>query len=527
MAQPAAMDRLPSELLLHITKYLRASDITHIRNLCLVSKKLLPLAQEVLYANATLPLACSCHPTVNSALQLLRTLLENPSLAKHVKTLRFSVVRRNVGQLYEAEFPKKNFDLVGLQELCSRKLTALGFIEGHPWWASLKNNVESAYAGLLLCVLPNLTNLQYTLKELHRGYGVMDPIPAFFGTTAPPAALGTTLAKTLQELCMTDLSFLRSMTFENLKVLNITSVTVPVLLQLNGPNTFRGTKNLSELTVGMSVFLMDKACISDMTVSFRDLLDALGCHALSKLKIKLEHETYCALHIPPAFDIQVLMDQLSCLKLTLRDLEIDLNPSDEPDEWAFILGHCENPVSSLTHFANMESLRIPQDFLFTTLGDDPQALPHDLPKKLRSLEIVCPNREILAWAKTMLVTPRECRDLHEIILRCRPTVRSSASTFTKKVKPMWPALLDSHGITGYVREFDVQTTQNLVELYSDDPGESDDEEGWEDDDENRDEDDVDGNENSDQDPGNESDEEMPDLEPFQDAIGMIIDDLGL
>lgn len=76
----------------------------------------------------------------------------------------------------------------------------------------------------------------------------MDSIAALFGTNLPPATLG--LDKTLSELWLSDLSFLRSMAFENLKILNITSVAVPTLLQLNGPDTFRGTGKLSELSIG-------------------------------------------------------------------------------------------------------------------------------------------------------------------------------------------------------------------------------------------------------------------------------------
>lgn len=120
----------------------------------------------MLYANAVLPASCNCHPTVNSALQLLRTLLERPKLAAHVKALRLVVVRRNVSKLYETEFPKKHLDLAALKELSYRKLTSLGYSPEHPWWSSLKNSLESAYAGLLLCMLPNLVRDPFGMSDV-------------------------------------------------------------------------------------------------------------------------------------------------------------------------------------------------------------------------------------------------------------------------------------------------------------------------------------------------------------------------
>ena len=362
--------------------------------------------------------------------------------------------------------------------------------------------------GVLLCVLPSLANLQYTIKELHRGYAVIDSIPAFFGISSLPVALGANLATTLHEIGMSDLSFLRSMAFEKLKVLTIPSLTVPTLLQLNGPNTFRGTTQLSDLSVGLSVFLMDKACVDDMTVGFRDLIEALGCLSLNALKIRLEHETYCALHIPPAFDVQFFMDQLSHLRPTLKTLEIDMNPKEGPDEWEFIIAHCENPVSSLKRFTALNSLKIPQNFLFTTLGDDPQTLPQDLPRKLRNLEIVSPDRQIVAWAKHLLDRQTDatkvCTDLRNITLYCRNDVASSAITFTRKVQSVWSDLASINHITSYVHEFETQVTKCLPKLYENDPGESDDDDYWEDE--------ADDDNGSSED---ESDEDMPDLEPHQ------------
>lgn len=112
----------------------------------------------------------------------------------------------------------------------------------------------------------------------------------------------------------------------------------------------------------LSVFLMDKACVEEMTVCFRDLVDALGCHSLSTLKVKLEHETYCTFHTPPVFDVQFFIDQLSSLESSLKALAIEFDIQEDAAEWEFILDHCENQLSSLANFTNMESLKIPRTF---------------------------------------------------------------------------------------------------------------------------------------------------------------------
>jgi hypothetical protein len=456
---------------------------------------------------------------VNAAVQLLRTLLERPALSQHVKSLRFSVVRRNIGKLYQDEYPKKHLDLLALRALCTSQLSELGYSERHPWMASLRNNVESAYAGLLLCVLPNLTKLQYSVKELHRGCPIVDSNPAFFATCSPPAILAAAFKTTLQELCISDLTFLRSIAFDNLRILRIASVTVQTILQLNGPNTFLGTENLSELCVGLSVYLMDEDCINDMQASFRDLINALGCHTLSTLKIRLENESYCILH-SPTFDAQLLVDQLSSLQSTLKVLEIDLDPLETIEEWDFLLTHCTNLGSSMNNFKSMELLKIPQCLLFGDLGSEHKIMPQDLPNKLRRLDIISPDQDIIPWAKYIFGAPDQLEGLAEIFLHCRDEVMTPASDFSEKVNPVWSDLLFDYGITTYIVDSTAKTTKSLPTLYEDDPGESDDE----------DDDLEDGGVESELDDGggdseDESDEDMPDLEPHEMIPSMLIDDM--
>lgn len=289
---------------------------------------------------------------------------------------------------------------------------------------------------------------------------------------------------------------------------------------------------LANYDTRLSVFLMDKACVEEMTVCFRDLVDALGCHSLSTLKVKLEHETYCTFHTPPVFDVQFFIDQLSSLESSLKALAIEFDIQEDAAEWEFILDHCENQLSSLANFTNMESLKIPQDFFLATKENDPKSIVDDFPQHLQKLEIVCPNRMIIDWAKCFTNVPASSpykgQKLQEIVLHCRDDVRSPSFVFTRKVKSVWSELNQSHHIATYVYDIDDNVTQSLSVLYKDDPGASDDDDddAWnseEDDDEEQEGDSYDVVDER----SSETDEDMPDLEHFDDhnPSGMTVDDV--
>ncbi|KAJ4302625.1 hypothetical protein N0V90_001514 [Kalmusia sp. IMI 367209] len=535
MEQPLtpAMYRLPPELLLQIARNLcprePAYKLVHLRNLCQVSKKLCLIAQEEFYANAILPISCGCHPTVNAALQLLRTLLERPALARNVKVLRLTVVRRSISTLYCEKRHQRPFDFPTFRELCLAKLTTLGYGAGHPWWASLQHDVESAYAGLLLCVLPNLQDLQCTIRELHRGCNVMNSFSALYGTCDPPAALAVTLKKTLQALCTPDTNFLRTMHFENLNVLRLPSISILTLLELNGPNTFWGTAQLSELYVGLPIRIMDKDSMHEFEVCFRDLLNALGCRTLSILKLRLFNEGYCVVQ-DPGLDVQYFVNQLSFVERTLKILEIELNPDEGPQEWEWILSHCENPVSSLMNFAHMESLTIPQGFLFEEEVLVKTLSLQILPKKLQCFTVDSPTKEFLTFAEGILKSPDDFHDLRKIILRCRDGPTRALSTFSKIPDPLWQALFVKCGIRSYAYDVDTKKLKRLG--HYDDVLSIDGEDFWEDtsddisseDDDHDDEMEDNNNEDSD-----DYDSSMPDLEAVimqaNNQLGTIVDDM--
>ncbi|KAF9733927.1 hypothetical protein PMIN01_08270 [Paraphaeosphaeria minitans] len=219
---------------------------------------------------------------------------------------------------------------------------------------------------------------------------------------------------------------------------------------------------------------------------------------LSTLKIKLEHDSYCLIH-SPTFDAQLLVDQLSILRSTLKVLEIDLDPLDDTDEWDYVLTHCKNMSSPMDKFKNLELLMVPQEFLFSDIVSGQKIMPSDLPKKLRRLDTICPDEDIIPRAK----------------------YEFTASIFSTKVKPVWPDMLSMCEITSYVVDLTANTTKSLPTLYEDDPGESDDQ----DDDSEHELDEYDEKESDSRDSEDETDEDMPDLEYFEAVPGVLIDDM--
>ncbi|KAF2637729.1 hypothetical protein P280DRAFT_471908 [Massarina eburnea CBS 473.64] len=485
--------RLPDELLLHVARQLRPrrrlATLGPLRSLSRTSKKLHSIAQEELYAGAWLPVSCGCHPRVNAAVQLLRTLLQRPERAAKVKKLRFSIVRRRVDELYR----EKQFDLDGIRAQCFKRLTALGYLEGHPWWTSLANDVESAYVGVLLSLLPNLETLHFTVREHHRGWPTLEPMSALFGMSTAPDAVVAAL-KNVRKLSTQDYGFMRDVSISKLKQLSLTRLDTGTVLRLNGPNSLPGATELQELCVGVSVQLLEAMYMHEMRVCLRDLFEALGCKKLKTLRIMLFNDAYC-LGLTPVFSIQYFMKQLEPVLPTLRTLEIVLDFDDESTEWAWFFTQCEDPIESFEKLPVLEHLKLPQEFLFK-YGGDRGISPVNIPKSLKSLGIVAPDHDIIEWVMKLLTLDDSSNvGLKTFVLHCRDGLIGPASDFASNVSPVWVELFDSYGIQSFLCDGRDGEKVSLTKLYELDP-----EDAWEDEEEDEaDEDDDD-------------DDDMPSLE---------------
>lgn len=255
MASQPAVYRLPEELLLQIALQLPDSATPqHLKNMCLVSSKIRPAAQEALHSVAKLFVSCGCHPKVNTVVKLLRTLFERPDLASKIRTLRFRTVRKNIAQLYY----EQGFDLAALRVRCLSKLKQLGYKKTHPWWCSISNSVESAFAGLLLVLLPNLTHLDFWVQDHHRGPPSSECISGLFGSMTVPDAIKYGW-KNVRHLTSGDTHMLKcEIDFDCLTTLDLKTISIGTVLRLNGPGSLQGTNNLRNLMLTVSIQFADR-----------------------------------------------------------------------------------------------------------------------------------------------------------------------------------------------------------------------------------------------------------------------------
>ncbi|KAF2854310.1 hypothetical protein T440DRAFT_486886 [Plenodomus tracheiphilus IPT5] len=501
MATEPPISRLPEELLLLIAVHLPDSGTPqHLKNLSLVSRKFRPAAQEALHAIAKLSLSCGCHPKVNAAVKLLRTLLDRPDLASKVRVLRFRTVRKNIAKFYESQ----GFDLSSLRDCSLSRLQELDYGKSHPWWRSIENAIESAFAGLLLVQLPNLVHLDFWVKDHHRGPPSSECITGLFGSSCPPATLAH-VWKGIKHLTLGDTHMLKcGLEFPSLTSLDLKTISIGTVLRLNGPGCLQGTDQLRKLALTCSIQFADRPLVEKADVQLSDVFDALGCRQLCDLKILLINDGY---HIGDdlltQLDAGYFMDQLCKVQDTLESLAITFEPADDETELEWLLDMCTHPKESLRHFAALKRLIIPQVFVFavtsvTFAHPGITCQPKDLPEKLESLEMLYPHEDIEKWVAGFLNfqkgDDRELPNLKEIVLTCRDEVGIPSAYFTKEVDRIWWKLSIDYGIESFVVCQVEGTRVELVELYHDYGSETDGEDGddWADE-------------------GSDDDDDMPDL----------------
>ena len=89
---------------------------------------------------------------------------------------------------------KTEFDFSGLRKRCQQKLEELGFQEGEAWRNMIDVSIESAYGGLLLCLIPNLIRLHLEIAFIRRNPGNwQDSITSLFGPSDTPEAFFRTI----------------------------------------------------------------------------------------------------------------------------------------------------------------------------------------------------------------------------------------------------------------------------------------------------------------------------------------------
>ncbi|KAF2624056.1 hypothetical protein BU25DRAFT_305127, partial [Macroventuria anomochaeta] len=503
--------QLPEELLLQVALYLPDSTTPrHLKNLCLTSRKLRPIAQEALHTTAKLAISCGCHPKVNAVVKLLRTLLDRPDLATKVKTLRFRAVRKRVDNLYA----EHGFEILGFRNRCILQVEELGYQSTHPWWRSINNSVESAFGGLLLALLPNLTDLDFWIKDHHRGPPSSECISGLWGGTAPPETIVHGW-KNISHLVTGDTSMLKcDIEFEKLTSLDLRTVSIGTVLRLNGPGSLQGAENVKDLALTVSIQFADRPLVEKAEIEFSELLDALACRALRNLKILFINDGY---HIGDDLATELntgyFLEQLSSVQKTLETLSITLETTEEDGELDWLVDMCQYPTKSLKDFTVLKSLIIPQPFIFNPQipgwNTEEYCQPKDLPPNLEQLELLFPHESVEDWVEGFVIAkdssnsdtwPAESPIIQgrlskfkKLVLTCRDDVGNGigASYFTGDVNEVWWNLSTDRGIETEVHDQLRDTRENLAGLYEDDhldnedsdlDDEEVDEDAWEDED---------------------------------------------
>ncbi|KAF1851115.1 uncharacterized protein K460DRAFT_382619 [Cucurbitaria berberidis CBS 394.84] len=493
MASQPAIYRLPEELLLQIASQLPDSATPeHLKNMCLVSSKFRPAAQEALHNVARLHVSCGCHPTVNTVVKLLRTLFNRPDLASKIRTLRFRTVRKNIAKLYH----EQSFDLTALRIRCLSKLKELGYTNTHPWWSSINNSVESAFAGVVLVLLPNLIHLDFWVKDHHRGPPSSECISGLFGGMTAPEAIRQGW-KSVRHLTSGDTHMLKcDIEFDGLTTLDLKTISIGTVLRLNGPGSLQGTKNLRELLLTVSIQFADRPLVEKAEIQFGDLFEALGCDSLVSLKIFHINDGYqIGDDLMTELDAGYFIDQLRSVQTTLETLAITFESTEDETELEWMLEMCARPKGSLKDFTILKRLVLPQPFLFTPESLGPESChPNDLPSNLKYLEILYPHPDVEFWVGGFL--PPDASSVKELTLTCRDEVGTPAHYFAMEVDPIWWALSVEADIEAYTFCQTEGSRKNLAATYLED--ESVDE--WSEDDEDDDDEDDD----------DDTDDEMPD-----------------
>ncbi|KAF2114530.1 hypothetical protein BDV96DRAFT_688046 [Lophiotrema nucula] len=381
MAAQSTLETLPDELLLNITSSLPTPGL---KEFCLVSGKVRPIVQDVLYRDINVRGFGHYHPGVNRMMSLLGTLLSRPDLALKVDSLCFRTVRKNFRKQYEDHA----FDFAGLQEMCLGRLKELGHGEGDPWHTMFKASIESAFAGLLLALVPNLATLDLAIFDNHHGLFAYEPLVALFGTPMPAKAALPTF-RHLRHLSIPSVHLpLLALDLQNLTKLEMDKMTTIQMSRLNGPNSLAGASKLKKLKLEAVVQLMEVDHIEACYITFADLLAALGNPALTSLDVHFFSEA-CP-HGSAKLDMSRFMQELESVSTSLEELKFWLRYDCMHGDCEWILDNVRAPATSLKHFTALKTLTLPDNFLFAR-SIECESIAEIIPPNLEALEIIYPS----------------------------------------------------------------------------------------------------------------------------------------
>lgn len=411
---------------------------------------------------------------MNAILKLLRTVYDRPDLAVKVKILKFKTFRKSIGVIASDHG-------VDVDDLRRRGLTVLkkmGYSLRHPWWRSIENTIESAFAGLLLLELPNLSTLNFCVQDHVIGPSSSECVTGLFGLMSIPDQVRQAW-RSLQHLITGDTHVLKcGIDFHNLVSLDLKQISIGTILRLNGHGCLQGTEKLQNLVLTVSIQFADRALVRKADAKLSDLFDALDCLYLQSLSITLINDGYqLDDDIVPQFDPGYMMEQISIIQHTLKTLRIQFDSNDYEMELDWLLDLFIEPSNSWEDFSQLKHLAIPQAFFFMIRDDEMTGYPVGVPQKalppnLESLEVFFPYEEMEPWAYSLTMdgkTRLRFPSLQKITLTCRNDVGAPSSHFMTATDEVW-LHLSRLGIDSYLACQASGIFQNLSELYIEQAG---------------------------------------------------------
>ncbi|KAF2738772.1 hypothetical protein EJ04DRAFT_560438 [Polyplosphaeria fusca] len=307
---------------------------------------------------------------------LLRTLLDRPDLAIKANGLWVETVRKSVASAYKVE----HFDWNCLQKGSLVTLKKLGH-DGDAWSRMIEASIESAYAGLLLTLLPKLRFLDLRVYDSQSGIYSFEPTTALFGAPVMPHVA----APVFQHLECVRLPAphfaLLSEPLESLTYLKLVKMEMRNMIWLNGPGTLLGASGLGTINLKISIRLISKQYSSSYRCFAGDIINAMQCRKLKQLEItfydewgpEAEHD-----------DGYLIDDLIQCVHKISRRLENDMT----------------TVIKDLRPFSNLKRMRVPQVFLIgNNRNPNIRAL---IPTCLEILVIDHPTSATFGWLETLV-----------------------------------------------------------------------------------------------------------------------------
>ncbi|KAH7128614.1 hypothetical protein B0J11DRAFT_525368 [Dendryphion nanum] len=410
------LQRLPSELLLPIAGYLNAVDKNDLISLSLVSRTMRPIAQEVLHQTIKLSFSQDYSKRVHKLLRVLRTLMDRPDLALQVHALEFLAYTIFFGRLDKPLW--LNFQ--DTQKTAADLVASLEPGDEKHWLTDIRLQCESAYAGLLLVLAPNLQSLRMRIAGLSSSEEILlypQSLVRIFGPKIP-VPLAERILGSIETLSIHTASqvFYLMLRMPKLKSLRIEYVHLVDFdrIPLQSIIGASGVKRLS-LHISIGFFLND---LLESHAGLGPLLSHLACTSLTHLELEIWNDIGSDDYTHA--DSRNIVKNIEPFISTLESLVIKWDEEGGKNNTTGSL----TPTLNLKHFTNLKRISVPSgSFSWVEEGfrcDDASVM---LPLSIQEVEISDINASIMDGIRRLRIQDAAWSfpNLTQIKLRCKKT----------------------------------------------------------------------------------------------------------